>query len=84
MDTVVFDKTGTITEGVFEVVAVETVAGYTEDQVGALTAAAEQYSAHPIAKSIRAKFNTELTSPRSSMDSTNIQWGLNPSFNAIA
>ncbi len=50
--TVAFDKTGTITEGVFEVVEVVTVSGITEGQIVKVAADLEQHSNHPIAKSI--------------------------------
>lgn len=52
VDTVVLDKTGTITTGVMAVVAVAPSAGRTEDEVLAAAAAVEQHSAHPIARAI--------------------------------
>jgi Cd2+/Zn2+-exporting ATPase len=60
MDTVknvVFDKTGTITEGNFVVQSVTPANGMSESELLALTAAAEAHSNHPIGMSIvqRAK-----------------------------
>ena len=54
---VVFDKTGTITEGNFAVQSIAPESGMTADELLALTAAAEAHSNHPIAVSIvhRAK-----------------------------
>ena len=52
VDTVVLDKTGTITTGTMAVVAVAPSAGRTEDEVLAAAAAVEQHSAHPIARAI--------------------------------
>ncbi len=49
VDTVVFDKTGTITEGVFEIVRILPV-DRSEDDLLALAAAAERSSAHPLAR----------------------------------
>lgn len=47
-----FDKTGTLTYGMPKVIAVKSVSGYSEEEVYALTAAAEQYSEHPLGKAI--------------------------------
>lgn len=47
-----FDKTGTLTYGTPKVTAVETVSSYTKDDIFALTAAAEQFSEHPLGKAI--------------------------------
>ena len=51
--TIVFDKTGTLTEGVFSVTDIQPEEGYTKEQLIEWAAAAEIYSSHPIAKSIR-------------------------------
>jgi len=56
VSTVVFDKTGTLTRGVFKVTATEGVNGFSGDDVLGWAAAAETYSTHPIARSIRAAF----------------------------
>src|ERR1051325_9906482 len=54
VDTVVFDKTGTITEGRFEIVSIVAASGYsgTEDELLALAAAAEKSSDHALARII--------------------------------
>ncbi len=53
IDTLVFDKTGTITEGKLEIVGILPVES--EDEVLALAAAAESASAHPLARAIVAE-----------------------------
>ncbi|NLW08093.1 MAG: cadmium-translocating P-type ATPase [Clostridia bacterium] len=60
LTTVVFDKTGTLTRGVFKVTQVEAVNGFNKDEVLALAAAAEAYSNHPIAQSIRQAWGAEI------------------------
>ena len=52
IDTVVMDKTGTLTKGVFAVQQVVTAPGQTEPQFTALAAALEAKSTHPIAKAL--------------------------------
>jgi len=52
---VVFDKTGTITKGVFNVVKVVAERNATEEQLLATAATIEAFSNHPIAKSIIAE-----------------------------
>ena len=51
VDTVVMDKTGTLTEGVFKVQAVHATSG-NEEQLLSFAAALESKSTHPIAKAI--------------------------------
>lgn len=48
----VFDKTGTITKGNFKVSEVNPLNGMSKDEMIEIIAKAEQYSLHPIAKSI--------------------------------
>lgn len=50
--TVAFDKTGTLTQNRPAVVAVETIAGVTRDDVLAITAALEVHSTHPLARAV--------------------------------
>lgn len=50
--TVVFDKTGTLTKGVFKVTEINTQNNFTENEMLKYAALAENYSNHPIAKSI--------------------------------
>lgn len=52
VDTVVLDKTGTLTAGKPEVVAVRPTKGFSEEDVLRLAAALEQRSEHPLAKAI--------------------------------
>lgn len=59
---VVFDKTGTLTKGEFEVQDIETYAEYSEQEVLKYAAIGENYSTHPIAKSIIKKAAIHLES----------------------
>jgi P-type Cu2+ transporter len=52
LDTAVLDKTGTLTRGEPEVVAVATVDGIAEDELLRLVAAAERESEHPLAEAV--------------------------------
>lgn len=52
--TVIMDKTGTLTKGVFHVQEVVPANGYTADEVLTLAASAETGSTHPIAASIKS------------------------------
>lgn len=52
IDTVVLDKTGTLTVGRPRVTRIEPAAGYTEVELLRLAASAERYSEHPLAKAI--------------------------------
>ncbi|MFE1100301.1 heavy metal translocating P-type ATPase [Nocardiopsis alba] len=49
---VAYDKTGTLTEGAPEVIAVTPTGGRDEDEVLALAAAVEHYSEHPLGRAI--------------------------------
>jgi Cu2+-exporting ATPase len=65
LDTVVLDKTGTLTKGEPEVVAIVTRDGYDEDELLRLSAAAERESEHPLAAAIvRAARDRDLDPPR--------------------
>jgi P-type Cu2+ transporter len=52
LDTVVLDKTGTLTRGEPEVVQVATAIGVDEDELLALAAGAERESEHPLAQAV--------------------------------
>jgi len=54
-DTVVLDKTGTLTLGTPQVVDIETFNGKTESDVISLAALAEKFSEHPLAKAVLEK-----------------------------
>lgn len=56
VDTVVFDKTGTVTKGTFEVQKIQASNGVTEDYVLECAALAESHSSHPIAGSLIAAY----------------------------
>jgi len=58
--TVVFDKTGTITKGVFKVTQVNPSTGIEAKELLKWAAYAESYSNHPIALSIISAFNAEI------------------------
>ena len=57
----VFDKTGTLTQGVFSVTEVHPAEGWNKEQVLRLAALAEQFSNHPISRSIQAACTDDLT-----------------------
>ena len=59
---VVFDKTGTVTEGVFKVSEISPAEGVSEDEVLECAAYAEAYSNHPIGVSIKAAYGKETDS----------------------
>jgi len=54
VDTIVVDKTGTLTEGKPKLVTVVAVAGFREDDVLAFAAGLEQSSEHPLAAAVMA------------------------------
>ena len=59
MDTLFMDKTGTMTEGSFEVQEIYPVNGYSKDELIRLAASLEQQSTHPIARAILDSVNGE-------------------------
>jgi len=65
VDTVVCDKTGTLTEGRPRVMAVEPAEGFDGDTVVATAAAAERASEHPLAAAIRAEADARGVTPGS-------------------
>ena len=60
LNTVVSDKTGTLTKGNFEVNKVFCEAGYTEKEVLKYAASIETFSSHPIATAIVEMYNGKL------------------------
>jgi len=65
VDTLVVDKTGTLTQGQPQVVAVVPVAGHREDELLRLAAGVERASEHPLAQAIVAAATArKLTIPR--------------------
>lgn len=71
LDTVVSDKTGTLTEGVFHVTRVVPAEGVSEETVLRNAAIVESLSTHPIAKSIQVAY-TEVLEPGLARDARNI------------
>lgn len=71
LDTVVSDKTGTLTEGVFHVTRVVPAEDVSEDAVLRNAAIVESLSTHPIAKSIQAAY-TEVLEPGLARDARNV------------
>ena len=56
---VVFDKTGTMTKGKFEVTEIASI-GIDREELLKLTAYAESYSSHPISRSIKDAYGKEI------------------------
>ncbi|MGA1751894.1 MAG: heavy metal translocating P-type ATPase [Pontimonas sp.] len=63
LDTVVLDKTGTLTTGQMRVVAIWPESGRTEHEVLALAAAVEAQSEHPLAKAIVDRAREDNVAP---------------------
>ncbi len=61
---VVFDKTGTLTKGVFEVTEIAPAEGTTKEELLELAAYAENYSNHPISKSLKKAYAKEIDASR--------------------
>lgn len=61
---VVFDKTGTLTEGKFSVAQVTPAAGFTREKLLETAALAEQFSTHPISRSLCEASPVPLTEER--------------------
>lgn len=60
-DTFVFDKTGTVTKGVFKVTEVIPHGDYTEEEILEIGAYGESFSNHPIGKSIQDAYGKDIT-----------------------
>ncbi len=60
IDTVIFDKTGTVTKGVFKVSRIIPDSGKSADELIKAAAHAECFSNHPIAKSIEDYYGKEI------------------------
>src|SRR5690606_33160417 len=73
IDTVVLDKTGTVTKGVMSVVAAQPAEGISEAELLAIAAAVESGAVHPIAKAIvdaLTELDPNATIPESSDHAT--------------
>ncbi len=64
VDTVVVDKTGTLTEGRPELVMTQSANGFTDDELLALAASVEVASEHPLAAAIVAGARATKAAPR--------------------
>ena len=62
--TIVFDKTGTMTEGVFEVTQISPAEGFTEETLLEYAALAEQFSTHPIGLSLKKAYEKDPDASR--------------------
>lgn len=61
VDTVILDKTGTLTQGKPDIAAIWTADNFTENQLFEIAAAVEQHAAHPLANAIvQAAFAREI------------------------
>jgi Cd2+/Zn2+-exporting ATPase len=60
LHTVIWDKTGTLTKGVFQVSAVITRNGFSDAEILESAALAEIHSSHPIAQSIRTAYTEAI------------------------
>ncbi len=60
VDTIVMDKTGTLTRGIFKVTEIIVEDGYNESEVLEFAALGEIYSNHPIATSIKKAYEKHL------------------------
>lgn len=67
-ETVVFDKTGTLTDGTFSVTEFIGAPGVSEAELADIAAAAETFSTHPIAQSVRAYRDSLTTDARPDSD----------------
>ena len=61
---IVMDKTGTLTKGEFKVSDLITNSGVTKDELIEMAAYGENYSNHPIAKSIKNEYNGQIDNMR--------------------
>ena len=64
VDTIVFDKTGTLTKGTFEVTDIVPAKDTAPNDLLELTAYAESFSNHPIARSILRRYGKKLDMSR--------------------
>ena len=60
LHTIVWDKTGTLTEGVFQVTEIVPMNNFSRDELLRLVAESESQSNHPIAQSILEAFNRKI------------------------
>ena len=63
VDTIVMDKTGTVTEGVMSMTGIDAADGFDPDDVLAKAAAVEAASEHPIARAVVRRAEQEIVVP---------------------
>jgi Cu+-exporting ATPase len=68
VDTLVLDKTGTLTEGKPALITVEPASGFSADELLTITAALEQSSEHPVAEAIVRGAQQRGVSPAAASD----------------
>jgi heavy metal translocating P-type ATPase len=73
VDTVVFDKTGTVTLGQLEVVGVAPLAGVTNDEVLEAAGECARHSWHPVSKAIARTWPTPTGDAVDSSDARNVR-----------
>ena len=66
VDTVVFDKTGTLTQGVFTISDITPQPGASQAEIMDIAANLEQFSSHPIARSVCAAYRGQVDPSRAS------------------
>ncbi len=75
VDTVVVDKTGTLTQGRPEVTAIETLGDWAEEDILSLAAAVEAQSEHPLAQAVVRRAKTDELSFVEAVDFESITGG---------
>ncbi len=60
LKTVIWDKTGTLTKGVFKVTEIVSHNGFSKEEILRLAALAESHSSHPIAQSIKEAYKGNI------------------------
>ncbi|WP_442506357.1 heavy metal translocating P-type ATPase [Novipirellula sp. SH528] len=75
VDTIVVDKTGTLTQGRPEVTAVETFGQWKEPDVLRLAAAVENQSEHPLAQAVVRRAKTDQVNTATAIDFNSITGG---------
>lgn len=72
IDTIVMDKTGTLTEGKFSIAAIKNVSDKSDAEIIALAASLEQFSEHPIASAFTRFSNEQAEVEQSQVDNVEV------------
>ena len=84
VDTVVLDKTGTLTQGKPDIAAIWTADNFTENQLFEIAAAVEQHAAHPLANAIvQAALAREIASLNAENVNTMAGEGISASIHGL-